>query len=221
MEIALLIVAAGRGTRAGGSRPKQYQKIMGQTLLLRTIRNLMKCQSLNPIKVVINENDYNLYQRVLSQIDRSHAIDYCYGGKDRSDSVFCGLRSLSKLSPIKVLIHDAARPFTSLETIQKIIRHLDEYDAVFPALPIVDALWKIEDSFVSPGINRTNLFRAQTPQGFEFKKILQAYRKNENKVLDDVEVAFNAGLSIKTVEGSESNFKITTPEDFKRAERYI
>jgi 2-C-methyl-D-erythritol 4-phosphate cytidylyltransferase len=135
-----------------------------------------------------------------------------------------GLLALAKLKepPEKVLIHDAARPLVSKKVIDRVLQNLSDFDAVFPVLPLVDALWKVEKNKYELLKGRNLLFRAQTPQGFNFSMILEAHLKNTDYwALDDISLATKLGVSVKHVTGCESNLKITTSEDLKRAERFI
>jgi len=119
-----------------------------------------------------------------------------------------------------VLIHDGARPFVTPDLIADIITALGEADAVLPCLPVVDALWRDDPTWVP--VDRAGLLRAQTPQGFDYPKILAAFETQTNQdARDDIEVAAAAGLNITQVDGAEANFKITLPQDFERASTMI
>ena len=118
--------------------------------------------------------------------------------------------------PDYVLIHDAARPSTPLNVINNVLDNLDTADAVSPGLPVTDTLWEVIDEEVMQTKSRKNIWRAQTPQGFNFKKILDAHVASSSTATDDVEVATSAGIKVKVVQGSEKNIKITTAEDFDR-----
>ena len=118
--------------------------------------------------------------------------------------------------PDYVLIHDAARPSTPLTVINDVIDNLETADAVSPGLPVTDTLWEVIDENVVRTQSRRNIWRAQTPQGFNFKKILDAHMASSSTATDDVEVATLAGIKVKVIYGSEKNIKITTAEDFDR-----
>jgi 2-C-methyl-D-erythritol 4-phosphate cytidylyltransferase/2-C-methyl-D-erythritol 2,4-cyclodiphosphate synthase len=221
MEVAGLIVAAGRGSRAGGAIPKQYQKVNRVTMLSLTIKAFLASQKIDCVKVVINKKDTFLYEESIDGIKDKRLLSPCFGGAERTNSVFAGLLDLKACSPRKVLIHDGARPFVSKKLINNVILELDAYQAVFPVIPVVDALWKIEHDGlggfkVLPGPERENLCRAQTPQGFCYRNILESHSKNKKTKLDDIAVAYEHGFKIKTVIGDEKNLKVTSETDLKR-----
>jgi 2-C-methyl-D-erythritol 4-phosphate cytidylyltransferase len=140
------------------------------------------------------------------------------GGATRDASVKNGLNALASDAPDHVLIHDAARATISDTVISDVIRALSTQDAAAPALPVTDALWTGENGLVTGTRDRTGLFRAQTPQGFAYEKILNAHQANSAPAADDVEIARRAGMDVAITQGCESNLKVTYPEDFARAE---
>jgi 2-C-methyl-D-erythritol 4-phosphate cytidylyltransferase len=146
----------------------------------------------------------------------------CTGGKSRSLSVYNGLIAAQKLSPDKVLIHDVARPAVSEDTITDIILEINEETGAAPGLPISDALWKISDGEVQKTLNRDFIFRAQTPQGFPYSKILKAHESHsDEQAFDDVELAKKIGLKVTLKTGHKDNMKITTPEDFLKMSKIL
>ena len=127
-----------------------------------------------------------------------------------------------KDNPNKVLIHDAARPFVSKKIIKNVIKKLEYFDAVLPCINIVDTVWKIEKDNFKFLTQRSSYFRAQTPQGFKFKKFFEAHlRNNDTWAYDDIYLANENNFTIKQISGSDLNIKITKPEDLKIAERYL
>jgi 2-C-methyl-D-erythritol 4-phosphate cytidylyltransferase/2-C-methyl-D-erythritol 2,4-cyclodiphosphate synthase len=217
MKTAILIVAAGRGSRMQDNTPKQYRKLGGQIILTRTIRCFSHVADQIPMVVAIHKDDQQNFDNAISGLDQNiHAV---IGGKTRTESVRAGLETLRQYQPDIVLIHDAARPFASKRLIDNIIEKLATEQAVVPALPIVDAV-KTKDG---SAVDRENLVRVQTPQGFRFNDISDAYSKlpNGSDYADDIEVARTAGLPVAMCAGSEANYKLTYPSDFIRAEREI
>ena len=211
MTTAVIIVAAGRGLRAGGPEPKQWQMLRGQRVIDRTIAAFA---GVGPIVVVLAPNE----------MQRAETLTGCRavaGGATRAASVRAGLEALESEAPDLVLIHDAARPLVSRTVIHGVIDALDASPAAAPALAVTDALWKGECGEVSGVQDRTGLFRAQTPQGFDFESIFQAHAQACGAATDDVEVAMQAGLSVKIISGHEENIKITIPEDFERASKIM
>lgn len=210
MKIAGLIVAAGRGTRAGGTVPKQYQMLAGEAVLRRSVRAI--AAHVDYVLVVIHSDDLAAYEAVIADLD---LLPVCYGGAERHDSVLKGLEALKPQAPNLVLIHDAARPLVSDAVISGVINGLKDHSGAFPALPVIDALWRDGPA------SRDGLWRAQTPQGFWYDEILAAHRGRDVPALDDAAVAYGAGMSVAITVGAEDNFKITTAEDFARAERIL
>ena len=205
MTTVAIIVAAGKGNRAGGKVPKQWRKIAGKLVVDWSI-DAFKNHSLVDFVIV-----------VLPPYKTLHRDDVmtCVGGKSRSLSVYNGLIAAKSLSPEKVLIHDVARPAVSEDIITDIISEINEETGAAPGLPITDALWKISDEEVEKALNRDSIFRAQTPQGFPYSKILEAHEhKSDERAFDDVELAKKIGLKVILKTGHKDNMKITTPDHF-------
>lgn len=209
MKIIALILAAGRGTRAGSAMPKQWQILGNKRIIDHSIDLFKNISRINNVMVVLHPDDLHL-------LNRSDVL-FTKGGNTRSESVKFGLEALKQNEmPDYVLIHDAARPSTPLTVINNVLDNLDTADAVSPGLPITDTLWEVIDEEVIQTKSRKNIWRAQTPQGFNFKKILDAHLASSSTATDDVEVATSAGIKVKVIHGSEKNIKITTAEDFDR-----
>lgn len=227
MNSSVIIVAAGNGKRFKSKIPKQYVKIKNETILNLTIKKFIGIKKIKYIQLVINKDHKKLYYDSISKLKTSKHFNKilppCFGGKERSSSVKKGLIKISKLidNPNKVLIHDAARPFISKKIINKVITKLDCFDAVLPCIRMVDTIWKIKQNSFELLNNRSVYFRAQTPQGFIFKKIYDAHLKNKTWAYDDICLANENNLKIIQIEGSDLNIKITKPEDIKIAGRYI
>jgi 2-C-methyl-D-erythritol 4-phosphate cytidylyltransferase/2-C-methyl-D-erythritol 2,4-cyclodiphosphate synthase len=219
MANAALIVAAGRGLRLGGDLPKQYQAIAGEAILARAIRALLAHPDLGPVLTVIAAADRGLYDAATAAIADPRLLPPVIGSESRAGSVRAGLEALVALTPDTVLIHDAARPFVTVETIEAVLTALVEAEGAFPCLPVVDALWRDQDGWAEVPVPRAGLARAQTPQGFAFDPILAAHRalRDPEAALDDVAVARAAGLAVRIVPGNADNIKITTPADLARA----
>ena len=186
-----LIVAAGKGIRSKSIVPKQYLHF-GH-------------------KYVLEKNSPKLLPR-------------CFGGKTRSQSIKNGLKAISEIDCKKILIQDGARPFTSNEIIKKCIKGLDNFDVVFPAIKIPDTLYvEVKKNNLSTidalCLSRDSLIRAQTPQAFHFDYIFRTHMNCDQHHTDDVNLALIDKKKIDIVSGSEYNFKITTPEDIKIAEK--
>ena len=212
MTTAVLIVAAGRGTRAGGDLPKQWQALAGKPVVLHTLE-AFRAAGLVRIVVVHRPED--------SQRAQTLGTELVIGGETRDASVRAGLEALEGQGVTRVLIHDGARPLVSLDLIARVLNALDEHPAAAPALPVTDALWRGADGMVAGTEDRTGLFAAQSPQGFHYDMILAAHRAHPGGAADDVEVARRAGHEVAIVPGEAANLKITLPEDFARALRLM
>lgn len=209
MRTAVIIVAAGRGSRMGGAVAKQWQLLAGKPVLAHTLAAFAGMQVL----VVIHPDDR----------DRAAAlgVPVVEGGATRDASVKAGLEALEGTGVEAVLIHDGARPLVSRGLIDRLVAALESHAGAAPALAVTDALWRGEAGLVAGTQDRTGLYRAQTPQAFRLTPILAAHRAHPGGAPDDVEVARVAGLDVAIVEGEETNLKLTYPGDFARAEAIL
>ncbi|WP_370634980.1 2-C-methyl-D-erythritol 4-phosphate cytidylyltransferase [Roseivivax sp. GX 12232] len=210
MDYAVIIVAAGRGARAGGPVPKQWRALAGQSVARWTVGRFAAAARRI---VAVHPEDMDQAARELSGL----GAELVAGGESRAASVRAGLEALASDPPDRVLIHDVARPCVTSEVIDNVLAALDFSDGAAPALAVTDALWTGAEGRVTGTQPRDGLFRAQTPQGFRFAQILAAHRGHDGTAADDVEVARAAGLSVAIVAGAEDNLKITAPGDFDRA----
>ena len=210
---AVVIVAAGRGTRAGEGAPKQWRDLGGRPVLARSVAAFA---GVGRIVVVLHPDDM---ARGLDLFGGT--VTLVAGGESRSDSVQSALDLLDGSGVTRVLIHDGARPFASPAVIAGVLAALDTHAGAAPALPVSDALWRGAAGRVQATAPRDGLYRAQTPQGFRFDAILAAHRAHPGGAADDVEVALAAGLDVAITEGEEENIKITFPADFARGERLL
>jgi 2-C-methyl-D-erythritol 4-phosphate cytidylyltransferase / 2-C-methyl-D-erythritol 2,4-cyclodiphosphate synthase len=223
LDFTALIMAAGRGSRAGGGLPKQYRALGGRTVLARALARFLAHPGLDRIAVVIHPDDAALYDAATAGTDDARLLDPVAGGDTRARSVRLGLEALARSDPPPglVLIHDAARPFVSAPVIDGVLAALAGHDAALPALTLADALWKGEAGRAERPMPRDGMFRAQTPQGFRFAAILAAHRAHQGAADDDAAIARAAGLAVALTPGAEENFKITSAADFARAERHL
>ena len=215
-RIAVLIVAAGKGERAGTSLPKQYERLAGQPLLRRTVQLFARY----PVQVVIGAGQEEMAAAALAGLALPTPVT---GGATRQESVRRGLEALAGDAPDFVLIHDAARPLVSSKVVEAVVAALEAgADAALPMVAASDTLRRRDSQGRWTLVPRDGLFRAQTPQGFAFAKILAAHRDYaQEEVTDDVALAELAGLRVQMVEGEEKNIKVTRKEDFALAEALL
>lgn len=225
-SIAVIIVAAGKGERAsadGSADPKQYRPLAGIPVLARTISAFLDLSYVTSIVTVIHADHATRYA-ALGLADQ-RLLPPVIGGASRQASVLEGLKVLAPLRPDLVLIQDAARPFATPEVVGDVIAVLDQYEGALPALPVTDTIKRsLDGRQVATTEDRSQLFAAQTPQGFRFGQIFSAHMRASTirrQFTDDAEIAEWAGLRVAMVMGDRDNIKITHPEDFARAERIL
>jgi len=223
LKTAALILAAGRGTRARGSRPKQYLTIAGVPVLAHAMRVFLAHPDIALVAVVIAREDEALYKAAVAGLADGKLLTPICGGATRQVSVGNGLRALSAHLPDRVLIHDAARPFVTRDIIDRVLGALAQSPGAIAALPLADTLKAAgPGGRIAATVDRAGLWRAQTPQGFRFGDILAAHERARaaglEDMTDDAAVAEWAGLPVALVLGSAANAKLTIPEDFAMAE---
>jgi 2-C-methyl-D-erythritol 4-phosphate cytidylyltransferase/2-C-methyl-D-erythritol 2,4-cyclodiphosphate synthase len=222
---AALIVAAGRGTRAGGAVPKQYASLGSVSVLARTVGVFLGHAAVDNVLVVIGPADLDLY-RAAGLSAHPKLLIPVTGGDTRQLSVLNGLRALHRFAPSQVLIHDAVRPFVTDQLVGDVLSALGEAPGAIAAVPVADTLKHAgPDNIIAGTAERSGLWHAQTPQGFKFADILASHEAaaaaGRTDLTDDAAVAEWAGLSVKLVPGSESNRKLTTAQDLASANQAI
>jgi len=214
-----LVVAAGQGSRFGGPLPKQYLPLGSANILRHTVAAFAEHPRIANVLVVIRPEDRALFDSTAGGLRLLPPIP---GGAARQDSVRLGLEALAAYRPGCVLIHDGARPFPDRQLVDRVIDGLDKAVAAIPCLPLRDTIKRVEGGAIRETIDRSALWRAQTPQGFRFEAILAAHRAATGRELtDDAAVAEAAGLVPLIVDGSEDNLKVTSSEDLAAAERLL
>jgi 2-C-methyl-D-erythritol 4-phosphate cytidylyltransferase / 2-C-methyl-D-erythritol 2,4-cyclodiphosphate synthase len=215
----VLVVAAGSGQRFGGEIPKQYLPLAGRPVIRHALESFAGHPGINGVRVVLNPDHRLLYDAAVTGLKLMPPVA---GGASRQESVLNGLESLAEMQPDHVLIHDAARPFVSADIIDRTVATLATAPAALVAVPVTDTLKRAAERTVAATVDRKDLWRAQTPQGFRYTAILAAHRRSAGAALtDDAAVAEAAGLAVSLVLGNDDNFKITTSEDLHRAERLL
>jgi 2-C-methyl-D-erythritol 4-phosphate cytidylyltransferase/2-C-methyl-D-erythritol 2,4-cyclodiphosphate synthase len=219
-KAAAIIVAAGRGLRAGAGGPKQYRSIAGRTVIARAMAPFCEHGGVFAVQPVCNPDDAEIFEQAVIGLNHRPPVN---GGATRQASVHAGLEALAADAPEIVLIHDAARAFVSEAVISRAIDAAGNTGAAIPVVAVTDTIKQINEAgHVDATPERATLRIAQTPQAFRFDVILEAHRRaareNRHDFTDDAALAEWAGLTVATFEGDVANMKLTTPEDFAREE---
>lgn len=219
-KAAAIIVAAGRGLRAGAGGPKQYRSIAGRSVISRAMEPFCGHADVFAVQPVLNPDDGAMFNEAVRGLRYRPAVS---GGATRQGSVRAGLEALAGDAPEIVLIHDAARPFVTPAVIGRAIAAAALTGAAVPAIAVTDTIKLIgATGHVEATPERARLRIAQTPQAFRFDAILDAHRRaareGRDDFTDDAALAEWAGLTVATFEGDPANMKLTTPEDFVREE---
>lgn len=224
-KVAVVIVAAGRGARAGqADGPKQYQRIGGRAVIARTLDMFLAHPRIGPVVVAIHADDSALFRSAAgASADRVITVT---GGASRQDSVRLGLLALRGHAPNQVLVHDAVRPFVDAELIDRTIAGIGERQGALPALPVADTLKRESAAgMIGETVSRNGLHAAQTPQGFPFWPILAAHEKahhlGKTDFTDDAAIAEWAHIPVKIVRGSPDNVKLTWARDISMADQRL
>lgn len=219
-QVAAVVVAAGRGVRAGGDLPKQFREIGGMSLLRRSLLSFVEIPNIGAVQPVVRRDDFDLVRQQTSDID---ILPPVFGGATRQASVRAGLEALLPRSPDIVLVHDAARPFASADLITRAIAAAKKTGAAIPVLPVTDTVKRVGPAgTVEATIDRGPLRLVQTPQAFAFDALIDAHRRaaaqGRDDFTDDAALAEWAGMTVSVFAGEPGNIKLTTPDDFARAE---
>ncbi|MGB7043124.1 MAG: bifunctional 2-C-methyl-D-erythritol 4-phosphate cytidylyltransferase/2-C-methyl-D-erythritol 2,4-cyclodiphosphate synthase [Xanthobacteraceae bacterium] len=222
--VAAVIVAAGRGERAGGGIPKQYRNVAGEPMIRPTLRAFLQHAGIGLVQPVIGNADAEAFRAATADMKTDvKTLAPAPGGATRQTSVRAGLEALAARSPALVLIHDAARPFLTSDLIDRAIAAGKASGAAVPGIAVADTVKQIDAaSIVTETLDRNLLRIVQTPQVFGFDLILQAHRRAAaaglDSFTDDAALAEWAGQRVSVFEGESGNVKVTTNEDFARAE---
>ena len=215
MTTTALIVAAGRGERAGGDVPKQFRLIGGKPMLRWAVESLIRHPAVQSTRIVIAEGQQDSAKQALQGLDIGELIT---GGAERADSVRAGLEAIEADA---VLVHDAARPFCPPPVVDRLLASLEFFEGAAPVLPVGDTLARIDDTLGDP-VDRAGLGRVQTPQAFRLGALRSAYDLwNGPSPTDETTVLRAAGMKVAAVTGDPALEKITLPSDFDRAEQWL
>jgi 2-C-methyl-D-erythritol 4-phosphate cytidylyltransferase/2-C-methyl-D-erythritol 2,4-cyclodiphosphate synthase len=219
-SVAAVVVAAGRGLRAGGDVPKHYRTIGGEPIIRPSLRLYCVHGDIAMVQPVIHPDDDALFVRACRGLA---ALPPVPGGASRQASVRAGLEALAARSPDIVLVHDAARPFASPALVRRAIEAVAATGAAIPVLPVTDTVKIVDEAGrVQQTLDRARLRSVQTPQAFAFAPLLEAHRRaaalGHDEFTDDAALAEWAGMTVDVFEGERTNVKLTTADDFVRAE---
>ena len=212
----VVIVAAGTGSRMNMGINKQFIKLEGKEIIAYTIEKFYNNSNIEDIVVVVKEDESEFFKKEILDKYNFKNVKIAYGGKERQDSVYNGLKLLDEKCDV-VLIHDGARPFVSDKIIDKSIEEAKEHKAIVVGVPVKDTIKVIDnDKNIVDTPNRSVLWAVQTPQTFDYNILIDAYKdafKNKFYGTDDAMLVERIGYKVKRLEGSYNNIKITTQED--------
>ena len=215
MTTTALIVAAGKGERAGGGLPKQFRLLGGKPVLRWAVEALLRHPAVHAVRVVIGQGQHGDAASALDGLDVGEFVE---GGAERADSVRAGLGAVRGDA---VLVHDAARPFCPPAVVDRLLASLEFFDGAAPVLPVGDTLAQIGETLGDP-IDRTGLARVQTPQAFRLDALKSAYQRWSGPApTDETTVLRAVGLKVAAVHGDPALDKLTLPADFERAEQWL
>jgi 2-C-methyl-D-erythritol 4-phosphate cytidylyltransferase/2-C-methyl-D-erythritol 2,4-cyclodiphosphate synthase len=219
-SVAAVIVAAGRGTRLGGDLPKQYRMLAGEPVIRSSLSLFSWHGEVGAVQAVIHPDDVGSYEAAAQGLKLMPPV---FGGATRQASVRAGLEALGGYSPGIVLVHDAARPFCSTSLVSRAIAAARQAGAAIPGLEVTDTIKSVDAAGrITATLNRAELRSVQTPQAFAFPALLDAHRKaaaaGREDFTDDAALAEWAGLKVVAFAGEPGNAKLTTEDDFARAE---
>lgn len=223
-KISSLIVAAGKGTRMRSSTKKQFLDLGGFPILFYSVGVFEKCNIIDQIVLVVNENDIDYCRNLVRQYNFRKVYKIISGGEIRQESVYNGLKALNGVSDI-VLIHDGVRPFITEDIIIKSVENAKLYGSCVVGVPVKDTVKICDtDNFISSTPDRKLLWAVQTPQTFKYEIIMKAYESaiSDNFIAtDDSMIAERLGYKVKMINGDYKNIKITTPEDMLIANAFL
>jgi len=218
-KVGAIVVAAGIGKRMGGA-DKIFANLAGKPLLARTVDVFQRCPAIDQVVIVLHEDRLQEGWQLIKENRWSKVSDVCAGGVRRQDSVKEGLQKLYDCQ--WVVIHDGARPCLSQTLIDEGLNEARQSGAAIPALSVTDTIKVVaSDSFVVETPLRQHLRSVQTPQVFRYDIISEAYRRSDSDVTDDATLVENLGYRVKVYPGSDTNIKVTTPEDLYLAEAFF
>lgn len=224
MNVAI-VVAAGKGTRLGGERPKQFLELRGVPVIIHTLRQFERCQEINEIITVLPAEDTAGFESLTKQFALKKAVRVVAGGATRAQSVRNGLNAINDADIVAV--HDGVRPFVTPEEIDQVVVAAKESGGAVLTAPVADTIKRVKDGRIVETVPRAELRRALTPQCFRFEILKRAHEKLDElesagfEITDDSLLVERLGIEIVAVEGSAHNIKITNPEDLALADAIL
>ncbi len=222
MRALAILVAAGRGERMGSERPKAFLDLAGEPLLLRAARAFDAAPSVDQVVAVVPQAEREAARTLLEPIRKLLAV--VSGGERRQDSVLEGMKQVPAGFDGVVLVHDAARPLVDVALVERVVREAAACGAALPVLPLADTVKRVRDGSVVETLDRGELAAAQTPQGFRFPLLAEAYEaafRDRLTLTDEAMAVERIGATVHAVPGSPRNRKLTTPEDLAWAEGIV
>lgn len=223
MDVSAIIVAAGQGSRIGGSLPKQFQDVGGKPVVAHSLLKFEACKAITEIVLIVSEGWLEFAIELARKYKIAKLSQVIVGGKERQDSVYKGLTALT-VQPDIIAVHDAVRPFISIDKIEETVCAAREFGGALVAVPVKDTIKTEKDGFVEKTLDRKVLWAVQTPQIFRFEILSVAYKEAYQKGIystDDSALVEMAGYPVKIIAGDYQNIKITVPSDFTLAQKLI
>jgi 2-C-methyl-D-erythritol 4-phosphate cytidylyltransferase len=224
MNVAI-VVAAGKGTRLGGARPKQFLALRGVPIIIHTLRQFERCQEINEVVTVLPAEDTAGFESLTKQFELKKAGRIVPGGATRAQSVRNGLNAIADADIVAV--HDGVRPFVTPEEIDQVVAAARENGAAILTAPVADTIKRVQDGRIIETVSRAELRRALTPQCFRFAILKRAYKTLDElessgiEITDDSFLVEKLGIAITLIDGSPRNLKITSAEDLVQAEALL
>jgi 2-C-methyl-D-erythritol 4-phosphate cytidylyltransferase len=221
MNVAI-VVAAGKGTRLGGDRPKQFLELAGVPIIVHALRQFERCREISEVVTVLPAEETAGFESAVNRFSLKKVKRVIAGGATRAQSVRRGLESIAAANI--VAIHDGVRPFVTPEEIDRVVQAAELHEAAILTAPVSDTIKRIAADRIVETLPRAELRRALTPQCFRFALLKRAYQDLDaleadgRDVTDDSLLVERLGIEIVSVEGSARNIKLTTEEDLTLAE---
>ena len=218
--VTAILPAAGTGSRMGTNTPKQFIRLKGRPLFYYALEAFDRCETVNQMILAVPASYIQTAEKRVAELSMNKKVNIIAGGKERQDSVFNGLAAADDKADL-ILVHDGVRPFVTVDLISRVIQNAAEYGAAVAAIPETDTVKRIHDGWIEETLERSSIWRIQTPQCFRADWLRDAYEKaarDKVRVTDDSALIEKMGKPVRIVEGDYFNIKVTTPVDLMTAE---